>query len=398
MIQRGGYLVVEEGRVWWGKWVCGEAVGLGEVVFNTAMSGYQEVLTDPSYAGQIVVMTSPHIGNVGVNGDDYESFKPHLAGFVVRSLDKPSSWRAEEPLSQFLSRFNVPTLSEVDTRSLTRFLRDRGVLKGGIFPEDVPVERALDQVRSSPPMAGRECVSLVSPSQAYGWKAANIPLGRAFLGGSGEEGGANTSTGEELTSFEKVYRVAVIDCGVKWNILRRLREVGCEVWCFPPEASLSEIEDWSPDGVLISNGPGDPAVLSGVIRLIEKLLGKFPLFGICLGHQLLALAVGGRTYKMKFGHRGINHPVGLERSGRVWVTVHNHGFAVDENSLPREVRITLRSLNDGTVEGLELPDYKAFSVQFHPEASPGPRESGEWFWSFRRLMENCQRERGNRCQ
>lgn len=372
-----GYLILEDGTVWRGRWEGTGDSSVGEVVFNTAMTGYQEVVTDPSYAGQIVVMTCPHIGNVGVNQQDAESSRPYLLGLVVRSLDVPSNWRAEGSLRDYLQKFNVPVLTEVDTRSLTRHLRDGGALRGGVFSHAIPEEVAWKRVKESPPMVGSDWVSSLGSQEPYRWQEED---------GTAIDEMPQISANRKAEDNDPILRVAVIDCGVKWNIFRWLSRVGCELKVFPPTVEKGQIEDWSPQGVLLSNGPGDPAALKRQIRLVEQLLGHYPLFGICLGHQLLALAIGARTYKMKFGHRGINHPVGLDPQGRVWVTVHNHGFAVDEATLTSEAQVTLRSLNDGTLEGFDLPKYRAMAVQFHPEASPGPHEAGEWFWKFRRLM------------
>ncbi len=366
-----GYLLLEDGRCFEGGLYRFQHPAVGEVVFNTALSGYQEVLYDPSYWGQIVVMTAAHIGNTGVNRADEESEHPYPSGFAARSFEEPSSWRAEHSLGELLERSLVPAIEDLDTRALTRHLRHFGSLRGGIFPASIAQNEALNQVLAHPPMTGLDGASQVTCSKAYDWS----------------DGTESQWLGSAPISSNGHFRVAVIDYGVKRNILRRLVDVGCTVRVFPSSAEVSEIEVFEPDGLLLSNGPGDPAAVRGAAETIRHFLGKLPIFGICLGHQLLALAVGGATFKMKFGHRGINHPVGDRPDGRVLVSVHNHGFAVSDDPLPDGAKLTLRSLNDGTVEGLDYPELNAFSVQFHPEASPGPHDASDIFLEFCRRME-----------
>jgi len=370
-----GYLILEDGHLFNGCFTDSAndtSPAIGEVVFNTAMSGYQEVLYDPSYRGQIVVMTVPHVGNTGINPDDEESKKVYLSGFAARSFEEPSSWRSRGSLKELLRAQGTCMFEDLDTRAVTRYLREKGSLRGGFFPKDVPVGDALNMVREHPPMSGCNGALEVTCDEPYDWNK-----------GSGPEWLGNT----EPVKSEWKSRVAVLDYGVKQNILRRLVDSGCLVKVFPCTAGASDVEDYRPDGILLSNGPGDPAAVDGALGTIRHFLGKLPIFGICLGHQLLALANGGLTYKMKFGHRGINHPVGLDAYGRVYVTVQNHGFAVSDDPLPSGSKLTFRSLNDGTVEGLEYPDLDAFSVQYHPEASPGPHDASDLFTRFREIME-----------
>jgi carbamoyl-phosphate synthase small subunit len=380
-----GYLILEDGREFSGRFhkstsqtaMTETSPSIGEVVFNTAMTGYQEVLYDPSYQGQIVVMTMPHIGNTGVNVDDEESERIYPTAFAARSFEQPSNFRSIEPLGNLLMRSGVPMFENLDTRAVTRHLREKGSLRGGFFPGTISRDDAMSMVLGHPSMEGLNCALEVTCDSPYDWNAGTIP---GWLGNS------------ESISDGKRNKVAVIDFGVKRNILRRLVDVGCDVRVFPYTIDVSIIDAYEPDGILLSNGPGDPAAVTGATEAIRHFLGRLPIFGICLGHQLLALACGGHTYKMKFGHRGINHPVGESAEGRVQVSVHNHGFAVSDDPLPDGAVLTLRSLNDGTVEGLEYPGLSAFSVQFHPEASPGPHDSSDLFLKFRKMMDGNARK------
>jgi len=372
---RTGYLILEDGREFHGRFQGSDNIAspsIGEVVFNTAMSGYQEVLYDPSYWGQIVVMTCPHIGNTGVNALDNESGKIYLTGFAARSFEQPSNWRSEGTLQNLLGKSGTPMFEDLDTRAVTRHLRENGCLRGGFFPDSIKKDNALAMVHKHPSMEGLDGARHVTCKEPFDWTDGTVErwLGISGSGNSDWHG-----------------KVAVIDYGVKHNILRRLVDVGSRVRIFPYTIDKKVIEEFHPDGIFLSNGPGDPAAVVGALETIKYFLGKLPVFGICLGHQLLALASGGKTYKMKFGHRGINHPVGENAYGRVQVTVHNHGFAVSDDPLPNGAILTLRSLNDGTVEGLEYPDLNAFSVQFHPEASPGPHDASDVFIKFRKMME-----------
>ncbi len=373
-VLESGYIILEDGRLFPGRlygYLSQTSPSIGEVVFNTAMSGYQEVLYDPSYWGQVVVMTAAHIGNTGINKTDDESDRVYPTGFAARSFEEPSNWRSEGSLSEHLVKNHTPAIEDLDTRAITRHLRSIGSMRGGIFADSTPRHKALDLVLAHPPMAGLDGASRVTCSEAYDWD-------------SGSEARWLGST--EFSTNDSHPRVAVIDYGVKRNILRRLVDVGCIVRVFPSHAGVSEIQGFAPDGILLSNGPGDPAAVEGAVDTIRHFLGTIPIFGICLGHQLLALATGGSTYKMKFGHRGINHPVAERADGRVIVSVHNHGFAVSDDPLPDGAKLTLRSLNDSTVEGLDYPDLNAFSVQFHPEASPGPHDASDLFGEFKNRM------------
>jgi len=367
-----GYLLLENGQRWEGRLRGAAPPTLGEVVFNTGMTGYQEVVYDPSYWGQIVVMTVPHVGNTGVNNLDAESRLPYLSGFLARSFDEPSNWRSEGSLLALLEERGVPALENVDTRSITRSLRQTGCLRGGIFAMETPIKHAMEALQRHPKMDGLDGASRVTCPAAYDWNEK----GEAVWAG----------LTPVIAGTERKFRVALIDYGVKRNILRRLAEVGCHTRVFPSRVSTAEVAEFQPDGLLLSNGPADPAAVVGAVPFIQHFIGKLPIFGICLGHQLLALAAGGKTYKMKFGHRGINHPVAERADGRVLVTVHNHGFAVADDPLPRGARVTLRSLNDGAIEGLDYPDLNAFSIQFHPEAAPGPHDASDLFMEFRKRM------------
>jgi carbamoyl-phosphate synthase small subunit len=339
--------------------------GYGEVVFNTSMTGYQEILTDPSYYGQMVCMTYPHIGNTGVNAEDAESKALWGAGLIVHELcEEPSNWRANESLDAYLKKSGIPGMHGVDTRALTRHLRSRGVVRGIMLPSS---ERAHAKalLAELPGFEGRDLIGEVSTREAYRWSKSGP---KARTDGSGP------------------FKIVAMDFGVKWNLLRSLEEQGCEIDVVPAKTSAAEILARKPDGVFLSNGPGDPSAAPYAAKTVAEILGQVPIFGVCMGHQILALAVGGKTYKLKFGHRGGNQPV-LDRSmDRVEISSHNHGYAVDGNSLPKNVQITHVNLNDKTVEGLAIPEAKAFSVQYHPEACPGPHDSVALFERFVDLM------------
>jgi carbamoyl-phosphate synthase small subunit len=346
---------------------------VGEVVFTTAMLGYQEVLTDPSYRGQMVTMTAPHIGNTGIVPEDAESVddRPHAAGFIVRdATDEPSNWRATESLDAYLARHGVVAITGVDTRRLTRLLRDEGSMNGaiGVGDPDALVRRA----REAPSMAGLDLVREVTPEKPY-----------VFTEGRGVWGGV--SVGEPPGAGKR--HVVAIDFGLKRNILRCLVDSGCRVTVVPAFTTAAEVLAMEPDGVFLSNGPGDPAALAYAVETVRGLLGKRPIFGICLGHQLLARALGGSTYKLKFGHRGVNQPVVDLTTGRVEITTQNHGFAVDLHSLAGKAETTHLHLNDRTSEGLSVPALGAFSVQYHPEAAAGPHDSLYLFERFTAMMD-----------
>jgi carbamoyl-phosphate synthase small subunit len=352
--------------------------GYGEVVFNTSMTGYQEILTDPSYYGQMVCMTTPHIGNTGVNPDDPESLHPWCAGFIVHEMSEtPSNWRSSGTLDAYLKEYGIPGIHSIDTRALTRHLRAQGVVRGVILPlEDRAQAKAL--LESLPRFEGRDLIGEVTTKKSYRWSS------------SGNSSGKPAARAPEMpgAARKKRFNVVAMDFGVKWNLLNSLEHFGCDIEVMPAHSTAEEILAKKPDGIFLSNGPGDPAAAPYAAKTVRELLGKVPLFGVCMGHQILALAMGARTYKLKFGHRGGNQPVMDRATNHVEISSHNHGYSVDGSSLPKEVEVTHVNLNDKTVEGLAVPSMKAFSVQYHPEACPGPHDSVELFERFVRMMEN----------
>ncbi len=370
-------LVMEDGSVYSGRRFGARIDAVGEVVFNTAMSGYQEILTDPSYAGQLVVMTAPQIGNYGIAAGDSESRRLFLGALVVKELSRiASNWRAEQTLDEYLNGAGVPGLEGIDTRALVRRLRTFGAMRGVIGDVQEADGELVARACAHPSMAGVDLASGVTLGRSYEWDAQE-----SLLSGRWRQQDL-FAAGQPIP-----LHVVVYDFGVKWNILRCLSRRGCRVTVVPATLPAEEVLRMKPDGVLLSNGPGDPDPLTYAVGHIRSLLGRIPVGGICLGHQLLALAAGGRTYKLKFGHRGSNHPVMERGTGRVQITAHNHGFSVEADSLPsRTTEITHVNLNDGTVEGLALRDVPAIAVQFHPEASPGPHDAATFFDSFQRLM------------
>ena len=355
------HLVLEDGSFYRGR-AFGDTSQQthGEVVFNTAMTGYQEILTDPSYAGQIVVLTYPLIGNYGINRDDFESRKIQVSGFVVRDhCDAPSHSASDMTLDEFLKSQGIVGISGVDTRAITRRLRTSGVMMGTIAFDETP-EKALARLKELPTYEGADFVREVSTSAPYSWD----------------------TTMPGVSPVETKYRVLVSDCGLKYNILRNLRARGCEVMAYPATASADELLAMKPDGVLMSPGPGDPDLLDYAVETAKGLSGRVPMMGICLGNQIIARAFGGRNYKLKFGHRGGNHPVREIATGRVHITAQNHGYAVDADSLPSEIEVSHINLNDGTVEGLRHRSLPIMSIQYHSEASPGPRDNEYLFDRF----------------
>lgn len=355
------YLLLSDGTVFEGKALGASGTTVGEVVFNTGMTGYQEILTDPSYAGQIVLLTYPLIGNYGINDDDFESDRIQPTGLIVReACEVPSNWRASKSLDQLLKERNRVAIQGLDTRLITKRIRSAGVTMGAIT-DDVEAGRvALAEAAS---YDDTDFVQEVTTEEAYKWGRE----GRESLGEPDEAGRV---------------KLAVLDCGLKYNILRRFYRAGCRPIVFPSTTSAEEILAWNPDGILLSPGPGDPQRLAPVIETVKGLLGQRPMFGICLGNQLLCHAVGGDTYKLKFGHRGSNHPVKDLLTGKVTITSQNHGYAVDPNSLPSEAEVTQLNLNDGTVEGIRVKGADASSIQYHPEAAPGPWDSRPYFADF----------------
>jgi len=371
-----GILVLEDGAYFEGEAFGSEGVSFGEAVFNTSMTGYQEILTDPSYKHQIVTMTYPLIGNYGINRDDVESFKPHCSGFVVREKSSIfSNWRAEGDLDTFLKKHNIIGLSEIDTRQLTRHIRSRGAMKAVLSSSETDLKKLLKMVQSSPSIVGIDLIKEVSCPESYKWEEGS----RDFL---------SDPKKKNRSSFS----VVVFDFGVKYNILRKLHSLGCKVTVVPAATSADKIFEMKPDGILLSNGPGDPEAAPYAVKTVQKLAAKFPIFGVCMGHQILALAFGGKTFKLKFGHRGANHPVKNLSTGKVEITSQNHGFAVDPSSFKNSnIELTHINLNDGTCEGISHRNLPVFSVQYHPEASPGPHDSDYLFERFYSLMKKGSR-------
>ncbi len=383
-------LVLEDGRVFHGEAFGASGTRFGEACFNTSMTGYQEVLTDPSYRGQIVSMTYPLIGNYGVNDLDAESHEPHVRGFVIEELcERPSNWRAQESLEDYFKRWNLIGIQGVDTRSLTKHLRTAGAMKAMLTTESISDAGVASQAAASEATLGMDYVQEVSQPD-YRWDPENRDS-RCWVMRDPRLIDGHETAGDTADVFEPLppvkYRIVAYDLGIKRNILRRLRQAGFEVDVVHAKTPASEVLAKNPDGVFLSNGPGDPSALGYVHQEIAGLLGKKPIFAICLGHQVLAHAFGGKTFKLKFGHRGGNQPVKDLRSGTIAITSQNHGYAVDPDSLPSNVEVTHVNLNDDTVEGLNHKEMPVFSVQYHPEAAPGPHDARYFFQEFANLID-----------
>jgi len=359
-------LLLQDGRFFYGQKIGAEGETIGEVCFNTGLSGYQEILTDPSYCRQIVTMTAPHIGNYGINSEDIESERIQVGGFVIKEeSDIPSNWRSTQSIGSYLKEQHIVGIQGVDTRALTRHIRDEGAMNGIISTTDFDLDSLKEKLSKAPDMTGLDLAKEVTTKKKYKWES------------------------KQSSKHSINHKVAAIDFGVKHNILRLLAGQGCDITVFPASVRPDEILEFNPDGVFLSNGPGDPAAVSYGIETVKKLVGNKPIFGICLGHQILALALGAKTFKLKFGHRGINHPVKNMETGRVEITSQNHGFAVEMDSLPEQLKSTHVNLNDNTNAGIRCKDVPAFSVQYHPESSPGPHDSRYLFEQFIEMMKNA---------
>ena len=407
-------LALEDGRVFSGRAAGARTRCGGEVVFNTSLTGYQEVFTDPSYAGQIVCLTYPHIGNVGANADDEESSRPYIEALVVREFSAlASNWRSHESAQQYLERCGVPVIWDIDTRALVLHLRQVGALRGVLSTDGTPADRLVAEARGLPVMAGQELASRVTVREKYSWTRGSIDLAQPFGAavsaplsvkqgvGKGNGRGAQAAAKDSVAGRNKAqlregesYHIVAYDFGIKRNILRLLVDHGGQVTVVPAQTSAEEVLSLKPNGVFLSNGPGDPEPMTYAIGNIQKLVGRVPVFGICLGHQLCGLALGGRTFKLKFGHHGSNHPVKNLLTGKVEITAQNHGFCVDPESLPAsDVEVTHLNLNDHTNEGLRHRSLPLFSVQYHPEASPGPHDARYLFDDFFTMIRETERAR-----
>ena len=375
-------LALEDGRLFRGKAFGATTERVGEVVFNTSLTGYQEIFTDPSYAGQIVVLTNPHIGNYGTSPSDAESARPYIEGLVVREFSAVSSnWRSTEVADEYLERSGVPVIAEIDTRAVVRHLRANGVMRGVISTAVEDTDALVAKARAHKKMDGTDLASVVTTKEAYTWDDSEAR----------NQTGDKLLPGADVAAAAKQMHVVAYDFGIKQNILRMLARENCRVTVVPAKTSAADVLAMQPDGVFFSNGPGDPEPLEYAIENVRALQGKTPMFGICLGHQIFGLALGGKTYKLKFGHHGGNHPIKNLETGKVEITAQNHNFNVDPKSLPDDVAVTHVNLNDDTLAGLKHKSDPMFSVQYHPEASPGPHDSHYLFKDFRKMMEEFKK-------
>jgi carbamoyl-phosphate synthase small subunit len=378
-------LALEDGLFFRGKSFGAYGEASGEVVFNTSLTGYQEILTDPSYSGQIVTLTYPLIGNYGINLEDEESRRPYAEGLVVREITEvPSNWRHQLSLPDYLREHKIVAISDIDTRALVRHLRDHGAMRAIVSTLDLDAESLIRKARLLPEMVGRDLARAVTCCKPFVWRDPSVEWLKAER---------NLSTEQPASHKPRLFKVVAFDFGIKHNILRLLVDSGCEVMVVPATTTATQILEYGPDGIFLSNGPGDPEPVTYAIEAVRHLMGKKPIFGICLGHQILGLALGGKTYKLKFGHHGANHPVLRTAVGQVEITAQNHGFAVDIDSLPKEdVEVTHVNLNDQTLEGFRHKKLPLFCVQYHPEASPGPHDSRYLFEEFKSLMLQHRRD------
>jgi len=384
-------LALADGQSYVGRSFGAQGEAVGEVLFNTSMTGYQEILTDPSYEGQIVAMTYPEIGNVGVNPEDAESRKPYVKGFIVKEYSPmPSSWRATQSLHDYMKGHGIVGIEGIDTRSLVRHIRDQGAQEGLISTLTDSPEELVAKAKASPGLVGRDLVKEVTCQEPYDWDEGKWELGRGYKKRSAGDQGVKKRRSKAPSFDSPRFFVVAYDYGIKFNILRNLAESGCKVKVVPAGTAAEEVLAMNPNGIFLSNGPGDPDAVPYAKEIVQRLIGKKPIFGICLGHQILGLALGGRTYKLKFGHHGGNQPVMDLTTRKVEITTQNHGFAVDADSLQGAVEVTHVNLNDRTVEGLAHRELPIFSVQYHPESSPGPHDAS---YLFRRFTEMMGKER-----
>jgi carbamoyl-phosphate synthase small subunit len=388
MTRKKAILALADGRYYEGVSFGADGEAVGEAVFNTSMTGYQEILTDPSYEGQLVAMTYPQIGNVGVNAEDVESRQPFVKGFIVKEYTRqPSNWRAAEPLHEYMRRHGIVGIEGIDTRSVVRHLRDHGSQEAVISTLTADPGAVVAKAKASPGLIGRDLVQNVSCVEPYDWNEGMWKLGEGYKSRQATPGASKRKSKRTGSFRAPVFFVVAYDYGIKFNILRNLAEAGCRVKVVPAARPAEDVLGLSPDGIFLSNGPGDPDAVPYAKENVRKLIGKKPIFGICLGHQIMGLALGGKTYKLKFGHHGGNQPVMDLTTRKVEITSQNHGFAVDADSLKGAAEVTHLNLNDNTVEGLAHRELPIFSVQYHPESSPGPHDASYLFRRFTELME-----------